>query len=403
MSAFRADSARGLLAYLAMHPGVVFRREALATLFWSERDQEAALVNLRQILAILRRVLGDAETEQPFLEITPRTIRFDPEPGVWVDVNVFQKLANSSGGLRAGTHRMKQALALYRGDILSDAHISSPAFDEWLIQQREHLHQCAVDILHSLTNYHERRGEAEMVKYYAQHQLELEPWSEEAYRQLMLAYAQLGQRSAALKQYALCQRALNIAFGVEPAVKIKTLYRKIADDDTAGVESEFCQAPHNLSLPISPFENENSVTQLEERLLAPDVQLVTLVGEETQVGPLALAVANVLRGAFADGVWFISFADCDTFKNSRYDPVISQIADTFKVVNGPSAARRSQLLDYLSRKELLLVFDHVDPAQTYLARFLTELLSRSTRLVILSAAQQSLNLKAETVIYFPVA
>jgi DNA-binding SARP family transcriptional activator len=237
LNSFRTDSVRALLAYLAMHQGVEFRREMLASLLWSDHTQEAALVNLRQILSILRRVLGDAEAAQPYLEVTPRSVCFDAEPGVWVDVNLFRQLvlgasSTGQGELKdSNVYGIEQALLLYRGDLLSDLKISSPAFEEWVIQQREHLHQRSADLLHAVACYYEREDYPEQVKYFAQRQIELEPWSEEAYRQLMYAYARLGQRSAALKQYALCQRALFSAFGVEPGAATKALYRRIANDD----------------------------------------------------------------------------------------------------------------------------------------------------------------------------
>lgn len=248
MVSFRADSGRALLAYLAMHPGVAFRRETLATLLWSEHHQDAALVNLRQILSILRRVLRDAEAEQPFLNITPRTICLADEAGVSVDVNQFRELARNPPRYDSATpeldpERMVAALSLYRGDILSDLYIASPAFDEWLFQEREQLHRRSVELLSCLASYHAGRGDAAQVKHYAQWQLELEPWSEEAYQHLMLAYALLGERSTALVQYALCQRALLTAFGVEPSEKTKSLHRQLANDNLDCLLSEFSKPP----------------------------------------------------------------------------------------------------------------------------------------------------------------
>jgi DNA-binding SARP family transcriptional activator len=47
---FRAESVRALLAYLAMHPEVPCRREALAALLWPDRPDAAAFRNLRVAL-----------------------------------------------------------------------------------------------------------------------------------------------------------------------------------------------------------------------------------------------------------------------------------------------------------------------------------------------------------------
>jgi DNA-binding SARP family transcriptional activator len=91
--------------------------------------------------------------------------------------------------------------------MVSDLNIPSPAFDEWLIGEREHLQQRAVDLLRSLASYYERRNNPERVKYLAQRQIELEPWSEEAYWRLMRAYAQLGRPEIIMLRCEILLRA----------------------------------------------------------------------------------------------------------------------------------------------------------------------------------------------------
>ena len=57
--------------------------------------------------------------------------------------------------------------------------------------------------------------------------LELEPWREEAHRQLMIWLAQSGQRNAALVQYELCCRALAEELGVEPDEATRALHASL--------------------------------------------------------------------------------------------------------------------------------------------------------------------------------
>ena len=57
--AFGADTARALLAYLAMHAGVACRREVLAGLLWPDQPESEARHNLRQALSRLRTAIGD--------------------------------------------------------------------------------------------------------------------------------------------------------------------------------------------------------------------------------------------------------------------------------------------------------------------------------------------------------
>ena len=76
--------------------------------------------------------------------------------------------------------RMEQALALYRGDFLTEfSVIDSAPFEEWQLRQRERLHQRALSALAHLADYFERRGDDEPARRYAQCQIELELWGAE--------------------------------------------------------------------------------------------------------------------------------------------------------------------------------------------------------------------------------
>jgi predicted ATPase len=57
--------------------------------------------------------------------------------------------------------------------------------------------------------------------------LTLDPWREEAHRQLMELYARSGQRSAALAQYAICRQVLADELGIAPADETQALYQAI--------------------------------------------------------------------------------------------------------------------------------------------------------------------------------
>jgi len=57
----------------------------------------------------------------------------------------------------------------------------------------------------------------------------MEPWREEAHRQLMRILAHSGQRSAALAQYKVCRRILAEELGVEPDAETQALYARIRD------------------------------------------------------------------------------------------------------------------------------------------------------------------------------
>ncbi len=217
-----SNKVRGLLAYLAVEADRPHTREALSALLWPDWPQESALNSLRNALAGLRRAIGDREAEPPYLLISRETIQFNRDSDAWLDVAAFEK---------AGGAGPEQSISLYRGPFLEGFSLpeSSP-FEEWLILKREQLSQHALHILRTLADSNEACGEYERALVYAQRQIALEPWLEEAHRQVMRILALSGQRSAALAQYEACQRLLQDELGLEPAHETTRLYETIRDE-----------------------------------------------------------------------------------------------------------------------------------------------------------------------------
>jgi WD40 repeat protein/DNA-binding SARP family transcriptional activator len=234
---FATDRARALLAYLAVEADRPHRREALAGLLWPDYAESAARRNLSQTLVRLRRAIDDHQANPPFLVITRQTIQFNAAT-VELDVARFQSLVttctvHSHPGLAecsACLERLEGAAGLYRGEFLQGLFLAdSQFFEEWALFRREQLHRQALEVLHTLTDHYEGQGAYDRAQGYAARQLALEPWREEAHRQLMRTLALGGQRSAALAQYETCRRLLADELGVEPAAETTALYEQIRD------------------------------------------------------------------------------------------------------------------------------------------------------------------------------
>jgi DNA-binding SARP family transcriptional activator len=75
---FEAATARGLLAYLAMHPHYPQAREELAHLLWASDTGVSGLTNLRSALRRVREALGeDGEPSTPLLRVGRDTVQVD--------------------------------------------------------------------------------------------------------------------------------------------------------------------------------------------------------------------------------------------------------------------------------------------------------------------------------------
>jgi len=224
---FATHKAQALLAYLAAEAAWPHSRDALAGLLWPDWPQQSALTNLRSALASLRRAIGDQAARPPFLTISRETIQFNQDSNHWLDVADFLL----SIGLQPSAHylqALRSAAALYRGPFLHDfADIGSVPFEEWVLIEREQLQQQMLSALRNLADYYELQGEYQSAQACARQQIEIEPWQEEAHRQLIRLLALDGQRSLALAQYETCQRLLAKELGVEPAAETSRLYEQI--------------------------------------------------------------------------------------------------------------------------------------------------------------------------------
>jgi DNA-binding SARP family transcriptional activator len=227
---FVSDKVRALLAFLALEAEQPHRREKIAGLLWPDWPESSARANLRRALANLRRVIRDHEASPPFLHISRQTLQFNTASDAWIDVVAFTDLVQAKDLPQGTIRQLEQAVELYGGDFLEGFSVAdSPAFEEWLLLNRERLRRLVTDALHRLAEGHEQAGQYEPALRHAWRQVELDPWREKAHRQLMRLLTLSGQRGAALAQYETCRSLLAEELGVEPGEETTRLYQKIRD------------------------------------------------------------------------------------------------------------------------------------------------------------------------------
>jgi adenylate cyclase len=239
---------RALLAYLALASAGLVPRDRLVALLWSDRDDEHARNSLRQALVALRRDLNGVGPSP--LIVADDTVALDPSH-VRVDAVEFARLA-AGGGVQA----LREAMALYRGDLLDGLAIRDPAFEEWIAPERERLRDLAIATLERL--WLQETGEQRIAV--AKRLLGLDPLREAAHRALMQAYAEQGNAAVALRQYEACRDLLRRELDVAPATETEELRRKILQNEVKPAESaapphESLALPDKPSIAVLPFAN----------------------------------------------------------------------------------------------------------------------------------------------------
>lgn len=236
LTAFESNKVRALLAYLTVEANRTHGRSALAGLLWPNHGEVAARANLRHVLHQLRLLLPDQPDAPPLLVVDQQTIHFNAPADSFLDVPRFNALLDRCTHCHHDTQepcldciaRYEQAAALYRGPFLDGLNVrDSELFDEWLIMHREQLHRQALHVFLILASFYEQVENYTQAYRYASRQIELEPWREEAHRQMMRVLTRSGQRSAALAQYERCRTMLTGVLGVEPDAATVRLYEQI--------------------------------------------------------------------------------------------------------------------------------------------------------------------------------
>ena len=236
LTGFLSNKVRALLAYLAVESDRPHSRDTLTGLFWPESPDPMARGSLRAALTNLRKVLRDKLVYPPYLEIDIQSIQFNHECDYWLDLNVFQDLITNKlpegdlASYKSRINRLEQAVKLNYRCFLEGFYLENCAeFDEWVLVKREQINKSLSESLHALMQMHEYFGDYQSAKLYAQRQLELEPWDEQAHQQLMYLLARSGRRTAALAQYDTCRRLLAKELNVEPSSKTILLLNQIRD------------------------------------------------------------------------------------------------------------------------------------------------------------------------------
>jgi len=301
---------RALLAIIALSSPRPVLRSRLAELLWSRRPEEQARASLRQEIHRLLEVLTPVGKDVLSINRDSLALR----PGVvWVDVEEV---------LRATTTH-PASLALLDSELLEELDGVDPALDGWLQTERERLRDRARSVAESLL--HEQVSPEALIAV-AQQLLSIDRAHEGAWRAMMRAHAERGERGMAIQSYDRCRAVLADMMDATPSPETQELLASIRAGRSAPVLGHFAPPPVE-----SRFEPRVVSSRGGAKV---GVLPFTLVSTDETEAHLALGLAEEITSALQRFRWMFLVSS-------------SSIAQFVRNGRDDSALRRTLGLDYV--------------------------------------------------------
>lgn len=299
---------RALLAIAALSQPRPVLRSRLAELLWSRRPEEQARASLRQEIHRLLEVLAPAGVE--ILSINRDSLSLRPGV-VWVDVDEVLRATTTHPG----------SLALLDSELLEELDGVDPAFDVWLHAERERLRDRARGVAEALLG---EASDPETLIPVAQQLLTIDRAHEGAWRALMRAHAERGERGMAIQSYDRCRAVLADLMDAVPSPETQALLTEIR----SGKAVRSAPTPAVAEVRIEP----RTVAARGGAKLG--VLPLALVGTDETETHLALGLAEEITSAMARFRWIFLVSS-------------SSIAQFVTESRDDAALRRTLGLDYI--------------------------------------------------------
>jgi tetratricopeptide (TPR) repeat protein len=169
---------------------------------------------------------------------------------------------------------LERAVSLYGGELLPGC------YDEWILSERDRLHQAILRALERLISLLQREHNYESAIDMAQGLLRHDPLHESTYRRLMRLFAARGDRAAALRVYHTCASMLERELGTVPSQATREVYDRLMHVEEKGGQASAAPAARLLETPLIGRKREWAQLQVAwRRISSKGPSLVVFTGE----------------------------------------------------------------------------------------------------------------------------
>jgi DNA-binding SARP family transcriptional activator len=218
---------QAILRYLIAQSDYRATSDSLMGILWPDNEPEVARHKVQVAVSALRRSLNNGYTNDPgggYIICKNGVYQPNPATSIKTDVDTFL-LFYQAGRQRGGEERIahfEKACHLYKGPFLAE-----DLYADWTFVRREQLSQKFLTMCHALAKHYLATGHYEAAVHWASAVIEENRCDEEAYRQLMQAYAACGHRSEAIQRFQRCEHILHYELGATPMPETINLFQSI--------------------------------------------------------------------------------------------------------------------------------------------------------------------------------
>lgn len=203
-------------------------RDALAEIVWDGRPPVKWDGALSAIVSRLRSLLsGTGLDGKALLSSTGGTYSLQFPPGTWIDLeDAIRRLDRAQGALRHGDFTGATAEGTVAAGILRRPFLTG-LDSEWIDGERHRQSAALHAVTVVLASAWLELGDPALAAVLATTAIELDPLREVGHRLLVRAEWQRGDRGAAMRALAACERVLDAELGIGPSPETRALAEEI--------------------------------------------------------------------------------------------------------------------------------------------------------------------------------
>lgn len=225
---WRREKSRQLFQLLVTYRNAPLDRDQICEHLWPETDPATAQRNFKITLNTLYQTLEPERkpgSDSAFILREGTTYSLRPSADIWLDSEQFSKAVSRTVS-SSDLDLLQHAVSLYPGDYLPET-----LYETWAAEERERMATLFLETADRLADeliQNERYTESIEL---SQRILAQDNCWERAYRHLMVAYDQLGDRGQVGRTYQKCVQTLRDELDVTPSSETEILYEDLTAED----------------------------------------------------------------------------------------------------------------------------------------------------------------------------